>query len=243
MLETMDLICSRLDPHRPRPMGRRNLDRLAQLDDPANVARLLAFPAEEAARAQRLSNPIRRAKGMERALAISLLIYTGLRIKNLRHIRLDRDLRRAGEAVMLKVDAAEVKNGQELQFELPDETRVLLEDFLTEHRKHIPGHVGPYLFPGKEGGAKTDSAMRRAVAEPLREHCGLIMSPHLFRHAIAKIVTERDPGMYAAVSRHLGHRSMSTTLGFYLGGETRAASRRLNRLLQDARDNPELKDL
>jgi hypothetical protein len=33
---------------------------------------------------------------------------------------------------------------------------------------------------------------------------------------------------------------MSTTLGSYLGTETRAASRRLNRLLLDARDNPEL---
>lgn len=122
-LEAIDLICRRLDPRHPRTMGRRNLDRLEQLDDPANVARLLAFPAEEAARAQRLSNPFRRAKGMERALAVVLLIYTGLRIKNLRHIRLDRDLRRAGDAVMLKIDAAEVKNGKELQFELPDEAR------------------------------------------------------------------------------------------------------------------------
>lgn len=121
--------------------------------------------------------------------------------------------------------------------------RALLDRFLADHRDQIPGHGGPYLFPGTHGGAKSDNAMRSAVSEPLRKHCGLIMSPHLFRHAIAKIVTDRDPGMYAAVSRHLGHGSMSTTLGFYLGSETRAASRRLNRLLQDARDNPESADL
>ena len=33
---------------------------------------------------------------------------------------------------------------------------------------------------------------------------------------------------------------MSTTLGSYLGTETRAASRRLNRMLQEARDSPDL---
>ena len=46
--------------------------------------------------------------------------------------------------------------------------------------------------------------------------------------------------MYVAVSRHLGHRSIETTLGSYLGTETRAASRRLSRMLVEARDNPEL---
>ena len=82
--------------------------------------------------------------------------------------------------------------------------------------------------------------MRAAVSEPLKKHCGLTMSPHLYRHVLAKIVVERDPSMYVPVSRHLGHRSMSTTLGSYLGTETPAASRRLNRLLREARDNPHL---
>ena len=57
---------------------------------------------------------------------------------------------------------------------------------------------------------------------------------------IAKIIVERDPSMYAAVSRHLGHRSMSTTLASYLGTETAAASRKLNQLLREARDTPDL---
>ncbi len=63
------------------------------------------------------------------------------------------------------------------------------------------------------------------------------MSPHLFRHVIAKLLVEKDPAMYAAVSRHLGHRSMGTTLAFYLGAETRAASRKLGEVLREARDD------
>ena len=82
--------------------------------------------------------------------------------------------------------------------------------------------------------------MRAAVSEPLKKHCGLTVSPHLYRHVAAKIIVERDPSMYTAVSRHLGHCSMSTMLASYLGTETRAAGRRLNRILREARDNPSL---
>ena len=118
----------------------------------------------------------------------------------------------------------------------------LLDLFLADHRPQLPGCDGPYLFPGQDGGPKSDNAMREAVSAYVRKHSGITLSPHLYRHAIAKIVVERDPGMYIAVSRHLGHRSMATTLGSYLGTETRAASRRLNRLLLDARDNPHLEE-
>ncbi len=46
--------------------------------------------------------------------------------------------------------------------------------------------------------------------------------------------------MYVAVSRRLGHKSITTTHGSYLGTETRAASRQINRLLDEARENPEM---
>ncbi len=64
------------------------------------------------------------------------------------------------------------------------------------------------------------------------------MTPHLFRHVVAKIIVERGSSMYMAVSRHLGHRSMSATLASYLGTETRAAGRRLNRILEKPSAKP-----
>ena len=74
--------------------------------------------------------------------------------------------------------------------------------------------------------------MRAKVCGALRKRCGLDMHPHLFRHALAKIVVERDPSLYGAVSRHLGHRNISTTLRSYLGSETAAASRMLGEVLR-----------
>ena len=84
--------------------------------------------------------------------------------------------------------------------------------------------------------------MRVAISEPLKRHAGIEVNPHLVRQVIAKFVVERNPEMYVAVSRRLGHKSINTTLGSYLGTETRAASRQINRLLDQARDNPELED-
>ncbi len=63
-------------------MGERNRSRLEQFDDEAVTARLLQFPEDELARAMVRKNPVRRAKGVERALAISMAIFTGLRVKN-----------------------------------------------------------------------------------------------------------------------------------------------------------------
>jgi integrase len=78
--------------------------------------------------------------------------------------------------------------------------------------------------------------MRFAIGETLRKNAGLVMHPHLFRHAIAKIVVERNPDMYVPVSRHLGHKRLDMTMAHYLGTETRAAARHIDRLLRDARE-------
>jgi integrase len=66
------------------------------------------------------------------------------------------------------------------------------------------------------------------------------MNPHLFRHAIAKIVVERDPGLCLAMSRQLGHKRIDMTMGHYLDSETRASGRRIDKLLREALLNPSL---
>jgi integrase len=81
-------ICRKLDPGDRRQMTERNRRRLGQFDDPRNVGRLLTFPEQEARRAQALTNPIRVVKGMERAVAVDLLIHCGLRIGSLRTLKL-----------------------------------------------------------------------------------------------------------------------------------------------------------
>lgn len=236
----LDAIITRLAPRTGRRMGARNYERLKQFDDPALVQRLLGFPDEELGRALKAKSPIRRAKGVERALAIAVVLHSGLRAKNLRSLRLDTNLIRFGERVLVRLSEDETKTHAALEIELPTEVITLLDRFVGEHRSALPGAEGPYLFPGETGGARSYAAIRDAVGRPLRKHAGIEISPHLYRHVIAKIVAERRPELLADVSRHLGHKSFNTTYQSYLGTEGPAASRRLNRLLETTRHDPRL---
>jgi integrase len=233
-------ICERLENRNPGQLTPRNRERLRQFDDPDKVARLLAFPQAERARGLAQKNPVRAAKCFERALAVALLISCTLRMQNLRTIDLRRDLSRAGSKTYLSIEGKLVKNGQPLEFELPNDVAALLEEYVRDHRPKLEGAAGPYLFPGRSGGPRPHSTMSSDICNVLRRRVGITMNPHLFRHAIAKIVVERDPGLCLAMSRQLGHKRIDMTMGHYLGSETRASGRRIDKLLREALLNPSL---
>jgi hypothetical protein len=67
-LTRLESLAARLDPRLPRTRGPRNRNRLEQFDDPEAIRRLLAFPADEAARAAATKNPLRRARAMSARL-------------------------------------------------------------------------------------------------------------------------------------------------------------------------------
>ncbi|TVR07176.1 MAG: hypothetical protein EA385_13555, partial [Salinarimonadaceae bacterium] len=118
---------------------------------------------------------------------------------------------------------------------LASEAADLLRAFLDWFRSRLPGAEGPWLFPGVDGGARSKNAVYEAVATALKR-AGIAGNPHLVRHIIAKICLELDPASAFAVSRLLGHTSLSTTSAHYLGTESKAAGRFVDKLLDKARD-------
>jgi len=227
-------ICDNLDSLVGRQLSETVRRRLRQFDDPENVKRLLELPAKERARGLKSKSPIRQARFMERALAIDLLIHFCLRIKNLRTINLETNIYVANGKAYLTFKGEHVKNGRQLDFELPEPVADALAEFIEVYRPRLEPGDSPYLFVGANGGPKSHGAMRTAISACLKKQAGLEMHPHLFRHAIGKIVVEQDPGAYAAFSQHLGHARLDTTLSNYLGTETRAAGRHVNGLLTKA---------
>lgn len=232
-LATLEKICKRLDPGNRRQMTERNRKRLGQFDDARNVARLLTFPEREAKRALSDTNPLRASKAMERAIAVDLLIRCGLRISSLRTLELaDLTWLNSGRATLV-VPGERTKTGQPLEFELNEEVTARLKHHIAAFRSRLPRADGRYLFPGPQGGARSKTALSDAIRRGMRR-AGLEMNPHLFRHAIAKIVTDADPGAYLPVSRVLGHTTLDTTMAHYLGAGTKASGRYVDRLLDEA---------
>jgi integrase len=231
---TLEKVCRKLDPGNRRQMTERNRKRLSQFDDPRNVARLLTFPEREAKRALAETNPIRAAKAMERAVAIDLLIRCALRIGSLRTLELaDFAFLSSGLGVLV-IPGERTKTGRPLEFEFNAEITARLKQHIAVFRSRLPEAEGPYLFPGPQGGPRSKTAMADAIRRGMRR-VGLEMNPHLFRHFLGKITTEADPGAYLAVSRVLGHTTLDTTMGHYLGTESKAAGRHVDRLLDEVK--------
>jgi integrase len=233
-LASLEKVCRKLDPGNRRQMTDRNRRRLSQFDDPRNVARLLNFPEREVKRALAERNPLRAAKAMERAVAVDLLIHCGLRISALRTLELTDFTWLSSGLSVLTVRAEQSKTGRVQELEFNTDVTARLKDHIAGFRPRLPEADGPYLFPGVNSQARSKTALSDAIRRGMRR-AGLEMNPHLFRHTIAKITVEADPGAYLAVSRVLGHTTLNTTMSHYLGTESKAAGRHVDRLLDEAK--------
>lgn len=228
-LEQLGQVCRRLTP-KGTGMTSKNRDRLCAFDDPRHVGALLHLPLDLLRQARRQDQGLRKtAVQVQIAVAIEVLLMAPIRIGNLARLHLQDNLSwtRAARAgiVHLVVPGEQVKNGEPLEFELPPETSRLLRTYLEEFRARLVDRPNPFLFPGRNGRPKHDRVLAKQITDTIREHTGLDVHPHLFRHLGAKLHLDANPGQYELIRRVLGHRSVDTTVSFYAGTETAAAVR------------------
>jgi len=222
-------------------MTDKNRKRLRQLDDPRNVRRLLDLPACLVRKAKRLDQGRRNdALLVQLALAIDILTVAPLRLGNLARLTLDKHIQRSrpgrNGVVHLVIDAQEVKNNQALEFELPPETVNLLRLYLEEYRPRLTTSDNLWLFPGRGNSFKVPAALGKQISDTVAKEIGLEIHPHLFRHAMAKLFLDQNPGQYEVVRQVLGHSAMNTTVSFYAGGEGVSAARHFDRTILQLRD-------
>jgi site-specific recombinase XerD len=106
------------------------------------------------------------------------------------------------------------------------ETVELLDCYLCDWRPLLLTGGSSFLFPGKKpelpkGNGVLSSQIRKLVYGYTR----LDMPAHRFRHAVAKIFLDRNPGQYEVVRQLLGHKDIATTISFYAGAESASAAR------------------
>jgi integrase len=226
-LERLVAMARRLAPDRRGGLTEKNRTRLRQFDDPGNVRALLLLPATLLRRAALNPNRRRGAIEAQLAVAIEILLMTAMRIDNLAKLDLDRNLVRPGRgnAVHIVIEAERVKNREALEFPLPAQSVQILERYVQEFRPCLAPSSSSALFPGRDGRPKQTSCLGQQISEAIREHTGLRVNPHLFRHGGGKLFLERNPGGHEVIRRVLAHRSRDTTISFYTGLQTAAAVR------------------
>lgn len=217
-----------------RGLTEKNRKLLRQFDNPDNIAALLDLPEKLIGTASGNRNLRAGALQAQLAVAIEILIMAPIRLGNLCSLDLEQNLvrpRRRGKELHIVFPAEDVKNREPLEYPLPVPSVELIERYLKEFRPLLASPSCSALFPGRWSGPKKPVTLGIQITQSIRSHTGLVMNPHLFRHAMAKIYLDANPGGYEVVRRVLGHRSIDTTTAFYTGVEAAAAVRHFDNVV------------
>jgi len=222
-------------------MTEKNRERLRQFGDNDVIRALLTLPEQLIAKAARCPVNSRSALTVQKAVALALLTVAPLRLGNLRNLDRQRHFRRAFSVDdprhQLVIPAAEVKNKVDLEFPVPSRVMAMIERYLTFYQPLLTnGHASTFLFPGRSGQPKHDTALRRNITDVVYKELGLRMNPHLFRHLGALLFLKAHPGQYESVRQLLGHKNIQTTTNFYAGFETDEAMHRFNKVIDGFRE-------
>ncbi len=208
----------------------KNQRAMSQFDDPKTVERFLSLPPtlwEALSSSEKLgsSDRIRRKKRLlvQSAVAIEILIFAPMRLKNLQEIRLDEHIAWQNGRLHIHIPSDQVKNNLALDFLLPESISKRVKRYIDTWRPFLASDHNPYLFPGRAGKPKDSTCLRRQIETTLWNEAGIRLTPHQFRHAAAKILLDAKPGHYEVVRKILGHKTLTTTYSHYAGAETQAA--------------------
>lgn len=217
----------------------KNQERLAQLDDEENLARLLHLPERLQTKAHKPGiQEHRRALMIQAALAIEILLHAPMRIGNLCSLHLEHHIRKAqvkGKAcLVVSIPGHEVKNGRNLSFELTGETIKLFEQYMKEHRPVLLRAPSGYLFPAQDGGHKAPSGLSKLIKQTIYEQTGLVIHAHLFRSIAGKIHSMVHPGDFLTLGHAIGD-SLKTAMKSYAQFEQQNAVRHYQSSVEEAR--------
>jgi integrase len=243
-LERLRLMTRKLTPPK-RGMTARNAARLRPFDDESVRDRLLDLPAQlcnEVERGvRRLGAPnVALARLWQTAVLIEIELAVPLRLANLAGLRIGTHLLRLlGGGLLLVLSEEEVKNGLPFEVPLPASTAAMISRYIERYRPLLGAAGSDWLFPGRTPGRrKSHDGVRDQITKILAERCGVAMHPHLFRHLAGKLILDQDPKAHGLVQRVLGHKHISTTMGFYTGLETARAVQHYQAIVQGGGPKP-----
>ena len=211
---------------------------LRQFDDPKAQQRLRELPERLWVEVRRDRRPsFRTLAKAQAALAIAILTYMPVRSQNLSNLAFDTHLfvRAGADAIStLELSKEEVKNKRELAFDIPPQVTKMLIEYRERIAPKIIGHRPARLFVNVDGTPKSERTVAWLISTYAKRRCGIVLTPHQFRHLSAKVLLDAQPGAFEIVKQLLGHKRNDTTVNAYAGIDSRRAGRHHQRLIENA---------
>jgi hypothetical protein len=219
-----------LEQHREDGMTPKNLALIRLVLTQGIWSRVTTLPEQlmQQARVQRRHAPVRAAVLAQIAAAVAILTVAPVRLGNLASIRLGENLIKPGgpsSNFWLTFPKYHVKNRTPLQFKLDEMVTAIINEYVHDFRPALMrGSYADWLFPGEAGQHKEKISFSTQIVDRIQKSTGLRVTVHQFRHAAGALILKHRPGEYELVRRTLGHKSIQTTIKFYLDLETTQAS-------------------
>jgi integrase len=237
-LARLDDIRATLEQHRRDGLTPKNLKLIRQVLTEGVWNEVVSLPnvLMQQARSAKDHAPIKAAILAQLAVAIAILTFAPVRLRNLVSIELEQNLCRPGgpnTPFWLVFPHYDVKNRVDLNFKFDQPLTDLIDEYVHDYRPALlRGANTSSLFPGETGQAKADRWFSKQVTERVQKAIGLRITTHQFRHAAAAIYLKHRPGDYETVRRLLGHKNVQTSIRFYCGLETMAATEQFGQLIR-----------
>lgn len=148
-------------------------------------------------------------------LVFRLLSRRPLRSRNIREMKLGKNLKNDDGTWNIEYSSDEMKNNDSFRISFPKDLVPLLEDYLENYRKNI--FVGPsceWVFPSPNGTHICASTVQRIVTK----NCQRILNKHIYPHLMRDMVAYwyiKETGDYLTVSKLLGHKDVNMTVRLY----------------------------
>jgi integrase len=230
--------------HREEGMTEKNLAVVRTVLTPGVWGRVAKLPEQlmEQARKMRNSAPVRAAILAQIAVAVAILLVAPVRLGNLAAIRLDVNLIKPGgpdSDYWLRFPKFDVKNKRALQFVFNGRLTKLIDEYVNDFRPALmKGKNHDWLFPGRSTDHKEKIGFSTQIVDQVEKATGMRITVHQYRHAAAAMFLKHRPGEYELVRQLLGHKSVGTTMRFYLDLETTVSSEMYTEIVYRQLDDP-----
>src|SRR5258705_1205970 len=219
-----------LEQHREDGMTPKNLALIRCVLTDEVWSRVTKLPEQlmRQARLEQRHAPVRAAVLAQIAVVVAILTVAPVRLGNLASIRLGENLIKPGgpqSNYFLTFNKYYVKNTVPLQVKLEQTVTTIINEYVHDFRPDLMrGSNADWLFPGEAGEHKEKISFSSQIVDRVEKSTGLRITVHQLRHAAGALILKHRPGEYELVRRLLGHKSVQTTIKFYLELETTQAS-------------------
>ena len=225
----LDDIRVALHQHRREGLTPKNLQLVRQVLTEGVWTEVISLPnvLMQQARSAKDHAPVKAAVSAQLAVAIAILTFAPVRLRNLVGIELGQNLIKPGglnTPYWLVFPHYDVKNRVDLNFKFDQPLTDLIDEYVHEFRPTLlRGQNGTCLFPGEAGRSKHSMQFSKQITLRIQKAIGIRVTVHQFRHAAAAIYLKNRPGDYETVrralwqSRYRDHGSFLLWLGDHGG--------------------------